>query len=47
MTLDRIPIFAWAMLIFAVMIVFGFPAMILATALLELERAFHWPFFIR
>ena len=46
MTLDRMPIFAWAMLVFAVMIVFAFPAVILATALLELERAFDWPFFI-
>ena len=45
MTLDRIPIFAWAMLVFAIMIIFAFPAVILATTLLELERAFHWPFF--
>ena len=45
MTLERIPVFAWAMLVFAVMIVFAFPAIILATALLELERAFDWPFF--
>ncbi len=46
MTLDRLPIFAWAMLVFAGMIVFAFPAVILATLLLELERAFQWPFFI-
>jgi cytochrome c oxidase subunit I+III len=46
MTLDRIPMFAWAMLVFAGMIIFAFPAIILATVLLELERAFHWPFFI-
>jgi cytochrome c oxidase subunit I+III len=45
MTLDRMPVFAWAMLVFAAMIVFAFPAIILATALLELERAFGWPFF--
>ena len=45
MTLDRIPVFAWTMLVFAVMIVFAFPAIIVATALLELERAFGWPFF--
>jgi cytochrome c oxidase subunit I+III len=45
MTLARMPIFAWAMLVFALMIVFAFPAIILATALLELERAFGWPFF--
>ena len=46
MTLDKMPMFAWTMLIFAGMIVFAFPAVILATLLLELERAFDWPFFI-
>lgn len=46
MTLDKMPMFAWTMLIFAGMIVFAFPAVILATMLLELERAFGWPFFI-
>lgn len=46
MTLARMPIFAWTMLVFAGMIVFAFPAIILATILLELERAFDWPFFI-
>jgi cytochrome c oxidase subunit I+III len=45
MTLARMPIFAWAMLVFALMIIFAFPAVILATLLLELERAFGWPFF--
>ncbi|HEX7054322.1 MAG TPA: cbb3-type cytochrome c oxidase subunit I [Burkholderiales bacterium] len=45
MTLARMPVFAWAMLVFALMIVCAFPAMIVATALLELERAFGWPFF--
>ncbi len=46
MTLDRMPIFAWAMLVFAAMIVFAFPAVIWGTILLELERAFDWPFFV-
>ena len=46
MSLDRMPIFAWAMLVFATMIIFAFPAMIWATILLELERAFGWPFFV-
>ena len=46
MSLDKLPMFAWTMLIFAGMIVFAFPAVILATMLLELERAFGWPFFI-
>jgi cytochrome c oxidase subunit I+III len=45
MTLARMPIFAWSMLIFGGMIMFAFPAVILATMLLEIERAFHWPFF--
>jgi len=45
MTLDKLPIFAWAMLIFACMIIIAFPSIILATLLLELERALNWPFF--
>jgi cytochrome c oxidase subunit I+III len=45
MSLDKLPIFAWAMLVFAVLIVLGFPAIILATLLLEVERALGWPFF--
>jgi cytochrome c oxidase subunit I+III len=45
MTLARMPVFAWSMLVFALMIVFAFPAVIVATTLLELERAFGWPFF--
>jgi cytochrome c oxidase subunit I+III len=45
MSLMRMPIFAWAMLIFAAMIMFAFPAVILATMMLEIERSFGWPFF--
>jgi cytochrome c oxidase subunit I+III len=45
MSLARMPIFAWAMLIFAAMIMFAFPAVILGTMLLEIERSFGWPFF--
>ncbi len=45
MGLDKLPIFAWAMLVFAGMIVIAFPSVILATTLLELERALNWPFF--
>lgn len=45
MTLARMPVFVWTQLIFAAMIIFAFPAIILATMLLELERAFGWPFF--
>ena len=46
MSLMKMPLFAWAMLVVGAMIVFGFPPIILGTLLLELERAFHWPFFI-
>jgi cytochrome c oxidase subunit I+III len=46
MSLDEMPIYCWAMLVLAGMIIFAFPAIILATALLELERSFKWPFFI-
>ena len=45
MTLDKMPMFVWGMLIFAGMIVIAFPAVILCTLLLELERALNWPFF--
>ncbi|HEY6133227.1 MAG TPA: cbb3-type cytochrome c oxidase subunit I [Rubrivivax sp.] len=46
MTLARMPVFAWAMLVVAFMIVFAFPAVIAGTTLLEMERAFDWPFFV-
>jgi len=46
MTLRRMPIYVWSMLVVALMIVFAFPAIIAGTMLLELERAFDWPFFI-
>ena len=45
MTLDKMPVYAWAMLVFGVMIIIAFPSVILGTLLLELERAFNWPFF--
>jgi cytochrome c oxidase subunit I+III len=46
MTLARMPVYAWAMLVVGAMIMFAFPAVIAATALLELERAFDWPYFV-
>jgi len=46
MTLGRMPVFAWAMLVFAGMVVIAFPAIIVASTLLEMERALGWPFFI-
>jgi cytochrome c oxidase subunit I+III len=45
MTLARMPIFAWYMLVTAFMMVVGFPPLILGSILLEVERAFDWPFF--
>lgn len=45
MTLREMPIFAWGMLVFAVMIIIAFPSVIICTLFLELERAFNWPFF--
>jgi cytochrome c oxidase subunit I+III len=46
MSLDKMPVYCWAMLVFAGMIMVAFPAVILCTALLELERSFEWPFFV-
>ncbi|SIT30346.1 cbb3-type cytochrome c oxidase subunit I [Achromobacter sp. MFA1 R4] len=46
MSLDKIPVFAWVMLVFCGMVIIAFPAVIVATTLLELERAFDMPFFI-
>jgi cytochrome c oxidase subunit I+III len=45
MSLDRMPIFGWYMLITALMMVAAFPPLILGSILLEVERAFHLPFF--
>ncbi len=45
MSLDRMPIFAWYILVTAGMMVVGFPPLILGSILLEAERAFGLPFF--
>jgi cytochrome c oxidase subunit I+III len=45
MTLGKMPIFAWYMLVTAGMIMIGMPAVIAADTLLELERAFGLPFY--
>ena len=45
MSLSRMPIFAWYILVVAVMILTAFPPMILGSLLLETERAFGLPFF--
>ncbi|WP_434985154.1 cytochrome c oxidase subunit I [Vreelandella zhaodongensis] len=45
MALHKMPLFAWYILAMALMIVIGFPPLILASVLLELERAVGMPFF--
>lgn len=45
MSLTRMPIFGWYMLVTAGMMLIGFPPLILGSILLELERAFDLPFF--
>lgn len=45
MAIHRMPLFAWAILVMAFMIVFGFPPLILGGILLELERAAGLPFY--
>ncbi|MFA7670012.1 MAG: cytochrome c oxidase subunit I [Burkholderiaceae bacterium] len=45
MKLSQMPLFAWYMLVTAAMMLVGFPPLILGSILLELERAFGWPFY--
>lgn len=45
MSLDRMPIFGWYMLVTALMMLVAFPPLILGSILLEMERAFDLPFF--
>ncbi|GGA49562.1 cytochrome c oxidase subunit I [Pelagibacterium lentulum] len=45
MSLNRMPIFGWYMLVTALMMIVGFPPLILGSILLEVERAFDLPFF--
>ncbi|QDH71125.1 cytochrome c oxidase subunit I [Marilutibacter alkalisoli] len=45
MDIRRMPLFAWAILVTAFMIAFGFPPLILASILLEIQRAFGFVFF--
>ncbi|HBZ94382.1 MAG TPA: cytochrome ubiquinol oxidase subunit I, partial [Pseudomonas sp.] len=45
MALNKMPIYAWYILVMAMMIVVGFPPLILGSILLELERAVGLPFF--
>ncbi|MGH8912408.1 MAG: cytochrome c oxidase subunit I, partial [Acidimicrobiia bacterium] len=45
MTLSRMPLFAWAMLVTAFMILFAFTPLIVGSLLLELDRGFGTQFF--
>jgi cytochrome c oxidase subunit I+III len=45
MSLNRMPLFVWAILVAGVMIIFAFSTLLTATVLLELERAFGFRFF--
>ena len=45
MKLTEMPLFAWYMLGTSVMMLVGFPPLIAGSVLLEVERAFDWPFF--
>jgi cytochrome c oxidase subunit I+III len=45
MRVNLVPLYVWYVLVAAAMILFAFPPLIAGSMLLELERAFHWPFF--
>jgi cytochrome c oxidase subunit I+III len=45
MRIHLMPLYAWYALVAATMIVFAFPPLIAGSLLLEVERAFGWPFF--
>jgi cytochrome c oxidase subunit I+III len=45
MSLDRMPLFVWAMLVQSVMIVFAMPAVMLASMMLATDRLIHTHFF--
>ncbi|MDO9527052.1 MAG: cbb3-type cytochrome c oxidase subunit I, partial [Gemmobacter sp.] len=45
MALTRMPLMAWYLLGTSAMMLVGFPPLILGSILLEIERAFGWPFF--
>ena len=45
MRINLVPLYVWYVLVAAAMILFAFPPLIAGSMLLEIERAFHWPFF--
>src|SRR5687768_12396310 len=45
MRINLVPLYVWYVLVAAAMILFAFPPLIAGSMLLEIERAFQWPFF--
>jgi cytochrome c oxidase subunit I+III len=45
MRIHLMPLYAWYVLVAAAMILFAFPPLITGSMMLEVERAFDWPFF--
>src|SRR3546814_17613035 len=45
MRLNLMPLYAWYILVVAVMILFAFPPLIAGDILFEMERLLDWPFF--
>ena len=45
MRINLIPLYCWYALVAAGMVLFAFPPLIAGSMLLEIERAFQWPFF--
>jgi cytochrome c oxidase subunit I+III len=45
MRIHLMPLYAWYTLVAAAMILFAFPPLIAGSMMLEIERAFDWPFF--
>jgi cytochrome c oxidase subunit I+III len=45
MRINLIPLYSWYALVAGAMILFAFPPLIAGSLLLELERAFNWPYF--
>ncbi len=45
MSVDKMPLYAWYVLVVGGMILFAFPPLIAGDFLFELQRSFDWPFF--
>jgi cytochrome c oxidase subunit I+III len=45
MRINLIPLYCWYVLVAAAMVLFAFPPLIAGSMLMEIERAFGWPFF--